>query len=82
VTGPRDAITRDAEELVRRTRAVSDLPVAVGFGVSTSEQVNEVWRFADAAVIGSAIVSEIERLNGAPDLASRIGDFARSLSVR
>ena len=82
VTGARDALTRDAEILVRRIRAVSDLPVAVGFGVSSSEQVKEVWRFADAAVIGSAIISEIEKLNGAPDLASRIGNFARSLSAR
>jgi tryptophan synthase alpha chain len=82
VTGARGALTHDAEELVRRIRSVSDLPVAVGFGVSTSEQVKEVWRFADAAVIGSAIVSEIEKLNDMPDLASRIGDFARSLSAR
>jgi len=40
-----------------------------------------VWRFADAAVIGSAIVSEIERLSGEADLVSRIGDFTRSLVV-
>jgi tryptophan synthase alpha chain len=58
---------------------VSDLPVAVGFGVSTAEQVNEVWRFADAAVVGSAIVSQIEKLADAPDLVSRVGNFARSL---
>ena len=38
------------------------LPVAVGFGISTAEQVRQVWRFADAAVVGSAIVSEIEKL--------------------
>ena len=82
VTGARDALTRDAEQLVRRIRLISDLPVAVGFGISTSEQVKEVWRFADAAVVGSAIVTEIEKLNGAPDLASRIGNFARSLSVQ
>ena len=82
VTGQRDAVARDAEELVRRIRAVNDLPIAVGFGISTSEQVKEVWRFADAAVIGSAIVSEIEKLNSAADLASRIGDFTRSLSTR
>jgi tryptophan synthase alpha chain len=80
VTGTRGALTRDAEELVRRIRSVSNLPVAVGFGVSTNEQVKEVWRFADAAVIGSAIVNEIDKLNGAPDLISRIGDFVRSLS--
>jgi tryptophan synthase alpha chain len=82
VTGPRDALTRDAEELVQRIRPATDLPVAVGFGVSTSEQVKEVWRFADAAVVGSAFVREIERLNGAQDLPDRLGDFARSLSMR
>jgi tryptophan synthase alpha chain len=53
--------------------------VAVGFGISTVEQVKQVWRFADAAVIGSAIVSQIEELNGVPDLVPRVGNFARSL---
>ena len=81
VTGARDEMSRDAEALVKRVRPVSPLPVAVGFGISTAEQVREVWRFADAAVIGSAIVSEIERLSGEADLVSRIGDFTRSLVV-
>jgi tryptophan synthase alpha chain len=79
VTGARDTLTGDAEILVQHVRAASDLPVAVGFGVSVREQVKEVWRFADAVVIGSAIVRQIETLNGTPDLANRIGDFARSL---
>jgi tryptophan synthase alpha chain len=79
VTGARDEMPRDAEALVKRVRAVSDLPVAVGFGISTAEQVREVWRFADAAVIGSAIVGEIERLDNSPDLVKRVGEFARSL---
>jgi tryptophan synthase alpha chain len=79
VTGARDEMTHDAEALVRRMRAVSDLPVAVGFGVSTPEQVREVWRFADAAVVGSAIVSQIEKLAKSPDLVNRIGEFARTL---
>ena len=79
VTGARDEITGDAEVLVKRVRSVSDLPVAVGFGISTVEQVREVWRFADAAVIGSAIVSEIEKLCSSPDLVQRVGKFARSL---
>ena len=81
VTGARDEMSRDAEALVKRVRSVSALPVAVGFGISTAEQVREVWRFADAAVIGSAIVREIERLSGEADLVSRIGDFTRSLVV-
>ena len=79
VTGARDQLTSDAAALVKRVRAVTDLPVAVGFGVSTAEQVREVWRFADAAVVGSAIVSQIEKLADASDLISRVGEFARSL---
>ncbi len=79
VTGARDEMSRDAEALVKRVRSVSDLPVAVGFGISTAEQVREVWRFADAAVIGSAIVSQIEKLGDSPDLVKRVADFARSL---
>jgi tryptophan synthase alpha chain len=72
-------MTRDAEALVKRVRAVCDLPVAVGFGISTPEQVRSVRRFADAAVVGSAIVREIENLRDSPDLVKRVGEFARSL---
>jgi tryptophan synthase alpha chain len=82
VTGARDQMTRDAEALVKRVRAVSDLPVAVGFGISTPEQVRSVWRFADAAIVGSAIVREIENLRDSPDLVKRVGEFARSLVGR
>jgi tryptophan synthase alpha chain len=79
VTGARNEMPRDAEPLVRRLRAVSNLPIAVGFGISTAEQVREVWRFADAAVIGSAIVNQIEKLTDSPDLVVRVGEFTRSL---
>ena len=79
VTGARDEISRDAGTLVKRVRSVSDLPVAVGFGISTAEQVRQVWRFADAAVTGSAIVGQIEKLGNSPDLVKRVGEFARSL---
>jgi tryptophan synthase alpha chain len=79
VTGARNEMTRDAEALVQRVRSVSDLPVAVGFGISTAEQVREVWRFADATVVGSAIVREVERLSAEADLVNRVGQFARSL---
>ena len=79
VTGERDQMTSDAEAVVKRVRLVSDLPVAVGFGISTLEQVRLVWRFADAAVVGSAIVREIENLHDSPDLVRSVGEFARSL---
>src|SRR5881409_4342433 len=82
VTGARDEMSRDAEALVKRVRAVSDLPVAVGFGISTPEQVSQVWRFADAAVIGSALVSQVEKLADSPDLVAGVGEFARSLLVQ
>lgn len=79
VTGARDEMTRDAEPLIKRVRAVSDLPVAVGFGISTAEQVQQVWNFADAAVVGSAIVTQIEKMTGSSHLVGRVGEFARSL---
>jgi tryptophan synthase alpha chain len=79
VTGAQDKLSQDAETLVKRVRLVTDLPVAVGFGISTTKQVRDVWRFADAAVIGSAIVSEIEKLGNSPALVKRVGEFARSL---
>jgi tryptophan synthase alpha chain len=82
VTGVRADVSRDAENLVARVRKFSGLPVAVGFGISNPEQVAETWLYADAAVVGSAIVAEIERLGAEPDLASRIGHFARALLPR
>jgi tryptophan synthase alpha chain len=79
VTGARNEMPGDAEPLVERVRAISDLPIAVGFGISTGEHVRQVWRFADAAVIGSALVSQIENITGSADLVGRVGAFARSL---
>lgn len=79
VTGARTEVSAEAEKLVARVRKVTDLPVAVGFGISTREQVSKVWRYADAAVVGSAIVAEIEKLAGAPNLVELIGRFTRAL---
>lgn len=61
VTGKGAEMRSSAEDLVRRIRAATDLPVAVGFGISTKEQVDDVLKFADAAVVGSAIVKVIEQ---------------------
>jgi tryptophan synthase alpha chain len=79
VTGARTDTSREAAELVGRVRKVSHLPVAVGFGISNAGQVAETWRYADAAVVGSALVAEIERLKDANDLAGRVGEFVRGL---
>lgn len=61
ITGKQQTLTTDASALVDRIRRWSKLPVAVGFGISNAEHVAQVARFADAAVIGSAIVELIER---------------------
>jgi len=79
VTGARAELSAEAKDLVARVRRHSELPVAVGFGISTAEQVCEVWEYADAAVVGSALVAEIEKLAGAPDLVQRVGNFMRNL---
>lgn len=79
VTGARTDLSAEAARLVARVRNVTDLPVAVGFGISTAEHVSEVWSYADAAVVGSALVAEIEKHEGRADLVARVGDFARAL---
>ena len=60
ITGTQQSLTADASALVARIRRWTTLPVAVGFGISNSEHVAQVGQFADAAVIGSAIVGLIE----------------------
>jgi tryptophan synthase alpha chain len=75
VTGARESVSVEAEKLVNRMRQFSSLPIAVGFGISNAEQVADVNRYADAVVVGSAIVAEMERCVGEPDLARHISEF-------
>ena len=79
ITGARSTVSEEAEKLVRRVHRFSTLPVAVGFGISTAQQVRDVQKYADAVVVGSAIVAEIELVSGTADVARHIGAFARSL---
>jgi tryptophan synthase alpha chain len=79
VTGQQLSVSREAEELVKRMRRYSDLPVAVGFGISNREQVAETWTFSDAAVVGSAIVAEMEKTGPGPKLVPRVIEFVRDL---
>lgn len=60
VTGTSRQLKDESEELVARIRALTDLPVAVGFGITTGAQAKRVCRYADAAVVGSRLVAEIE----------------------
>ena len=79
VTGARAEMSAEAEALVKRVRRFSDLPIAVGFGISKPEHVADVWRYADAAVVGSAIVAEIEQAQVPAEAVARVGRFAREL---
>ncbi len=79
VTGAREELNAEAEKLVRRVRQFSNLPVAVGFGISKPEHVVDVWRYADAAVVGSAIVMEIERCGISAQVVERVSGLASQL---
>ncbi len=77
VTGARQQLAADAQKLVRRLRRFTKLPIAVGFGISNAEQFAEVGEFADAVVVGSAIVETIEKNRGRE--AEAVGEFVRGL---
>src|SRR6188474_2077892 len=79
VTGARDRIADGAREMVERIRRVSDLPVALGFGISKPEHVREVGRWADAAVVGSALVNVIAEAGASDDLDKRVEEYVRWL---
>jgi tryptophan synthase alpha chain len=79
VTGIQNNVSSDAEALVSRVRQFTDLPVAVGFGISTPEQIQEVWQYADAAVVGSAIVAEISRSGNPDEVVTRVREFVDRL---
>lgn len=77
-TGAQAELAADARNLVERIRRWTDLPVAVGFGISRPEHVAAVGEFADAAVIGSAIVSLIEN-SGPKSAAAEVANFVSRL---
>jgi tryptophan synthase alpha chain len=79
VTGARDTLPEGAPGLVARIRAQTRLPVALGFGLSRPEHVRQVGAWADAAVVGSALVSVVEQTAGSPDLVERVEGYVRWL---
>jgi tryptophan synthase alpha chain len=79
VTGMRDSLPTDVRALLGRVRAASGLPVALGFGISRPEHVAEVCQWADAAVVGSALVDRIARANGSTDVCESAGEYVRWL---
>lgn len=82
VTGERQELDTDLQAFMAALRTHTTVPIAVGFGVSSPEQVAAIWRIADAAIVGSALVREIEKYIGKSDLVDRVEAFARSLAQR
>jgi tryptophan synthase alpha chain len=78
ITGTQTELAADAEQLVRRLKQFTQLPIALGFGISNAEHVRTVSTFADAAVVGSAVVSLVER-TPPEQAAAAVGAFVRSL---
>jgi tryptophan synthase alpha chain len=79
VTGARETVATSLPEQVKQLRKLSDLPIAVGFGISSPEQAREVAQHADAVVVGSAIVREIGAHGAKPDLIQRVVSIAKPL---
>jgi tryptophan synthase alpha chain len=79
ITGTRQEVAADASALVKRIRKSTKLPVAVGFGVSNAQQFAEVGNFADAVVVGSAIVQVIEQNAAAGRAPEAVAEFISKL---
>ena len=82
VTGAKDVLPDDLPALLRRVHAVTQLPIAVGFGISLPGHVSILGGLADAAVVGSALVSEIERITATDRSAAAIDRAAATLAFR
>jgi len=79
VTGEQDSFASSATPLVEAMRRVTDLPLAIGFGISRPEHVAAAGALCDGVVVGSALVHLIERYAGAPELEAQLEEFARVL---
>jgi tryptophan synthase alpha chain len=80
VTGARQDLSGALAPTIARVREQTNIPVAVGFGISNPAQVRSIWQIADGAVVGSAIVAKIEQEGAAPDLVSKVAAFCRWLT--
>jgi tryptophan synthase alpha chain len=76
----RDAVDQSVKPMVSAIHAITDKPVAVGFGISRPEHVKEIAQYADGVVVGSGIVKLIGDLQGSPNLVNEVETFAQQLA--
>jgi tryptophan synthase alpha chain len=79
VTGARNTLASDLERNVSALKSITNLPIGVGFGISTADQARQVARFADAVVVGSAISQVVEQHAASEGLVSAVGEFTGML---
>lgn len=79
VTGMQQKISDTIAAMTGKIRAHTDLPIAIGFGISNPEQAKTVSQYAEAIVVGSAVVNQIAELGKNPDMVSRVSNFVKGL---
>jgi tryptophan synthase alpha chain len=77
VTGKKTQFDESLSQSVRRIRRWTELPIGVGFGIRSREDVARVWQYADAAIVGSAIVQFIDENQTSKKLASKVSEYVR-----
>ena len=80
VTGIRENLSLDVAEMIRKIRPYTDVPLAIGFGISNTKQAKEMIKYSDAIIVGSAVIKIIENYqNDLATMLSQVKDFVRSL---
>jgi len=79
VTGARSTLANSLYDYIQHIKNFTDLPVGIGFGISSPEHVREVAEYSDAVIVGSAIIKIIEKNSNNSDLISLVGDFVNKL---
>lgn len=79
VTGARSRLDTSLASYIEHIRKFTDLPVGVGFGISSPEHVRKVLEYSDAVIVGSSIIKIIEKYSADSDLISKVGDFVHKL---
>ncbi len=79
VTGERSTLPADLIEKIKKAKRLTSKPICVGFGISTAQQVNEISKYADGVIVGSAIVKEIARHSGQKNLVEKVSGFIKRI---
>jgi tryptophan synthase alpha chain len=80
VTGAREKLAEDLVFSLKRLKKFTNKPIAVGFGIAQAEHIRKIRRYADGVVVGSAIISVIEKNLKSKDLVKKVGDFVQRLA--